>query len=65
METETKTPVEPVLKGQVAVDDGASRGIGRAVAERLAAEGAEGADVALLARSRHEVAQAAAALNPR
>jgi 3-oxoacyl-[acyl-carrier protein] reductase len=62
METETKTPVEPVLKGQVAVDDGASRGIGRAVAERLAAEGA---DVALLARSRHEVAQAAAALNPR
>jgi 3-oxoacyl-[acyl-carrier protein] reductase len=62
METETKTPVEPVLKGQVAVDDGASCGIGRAVAERLAAEGA---DVALLARSRHEVAQAAAALNPR
>jgi NAD(P)-dependent dehydrogenase (short-subunit alcohol dehydrogenase family) len=39
---------------------GASRGIGRAVAERLAAAGA---DVALLARSHREVAEAAAALS--
>jgi NAD(P)-dependent dehydrogenase (short-subunit alcohol dehydrogenase family) len=58
-EAETETPVGPVLQGQVAVVTGASRGIGRAVTERLAAEGA---DVALLARSQHEVAEAAAAL---
>jgi len=38
---------------------GASRGIGRAVPEGLSAEGA---NVALLARSHHEVAEAAAAL---
>ncbi len=46
------------LSNQIAMVTGAGRGIGRAIAEALAAEGA---DVALLARSPGELEQSAAA----
>lgn len=47
------------LKGKRAVVTGGSRGIGRAIAERFADEGA---DVAICARKENEVGEAAAAL---
>lgn len=47
------------LKGKKAVVTGATRGIGRAIAETLAAEGA---DVAICARNQEQVNEAAAAL---
>ena len=48
------------LQGEVAIVTGASRGIGRAIAEGQAREGAK---VALLARSRDEIEAVAAAIN--
>lgn len=47
------------LKGKKAMVTGGSRGIGRAIANRLAMEGA---DVAICARNGNEVAEAVAAL---
>lgn len=47
------------LKGKKALITGATRGIGRAIAETLAAEGA---DIAICARNADQVAQAVAAL---
>ncbi len=47
------------LKGKKAVVTGATRGIGRAIAETLAAEGA---DIAICARNKDQVAEAVAAL---
>jgi len=48
-----------ILEGQVAVVTGAGRGFGRAIAERLAAEGA---DVALLSRSLTQLDEVADAI---
>lgn len=48
-----------ILDGQVALVTGAGRGFGRAIAERLAAEGAK---VALAARSEDQLAEVAAAI---
>ncbi len=48
------------LQGKVAVISGASRGLGRAIAEGLAAEGAS---VAICARSQDAIAAAAEAIN--
>jgi len=47
------------LKGKKAIVTGATRGIGRAIAETLAAEGA---DVAICARNADQIAEAVAAL---
>jgi 3-oxoacyl-[acyl-carrier protein] reductase len=47
------------LKGKKAIVTGATRGIGRAIAETLAAEGA---DIAICARNKDQVADAVAAL---
>jgi 3-oxoacyl-[acyl-carrier protein] reductase len=47
------------LKGKKAIITGATRGIGRAIAETLAAEGA---DIAICARNGEQVAEAVAAL---
>lgn len=54
---EESTDVEMGLKDKVAVITGASHGIGRAAAERLAAEGAR---VALVSRTQTDLDQAAA-----
>jgi 3-oxoacyl-[acyl-carrier protein] reductase len=51
--------VEPGLKGQIAIVTGAARGIGLAIASRLARDGA---GVALLDRDAEEVATSASAL---
>jgi NAD(P)-dependent dehydrogenase (short-subunit alcohol dehydrogenase family) len=48
-----------ILEGQVAVVTGAGRGFGRAIAERLAAEGA---NVALLSRSLVQLDEVAEAI---
>jgi NAD(P)-dependent dehydrogenase (short-subunit alcohol dehydrogenase family) len=48
-----------ILDGQIALVTGAGRGFGRAIAERLAAEGAQ---VALAARSKDQLGEAAAAI---
>lgn len=50
-----------ILAGRNAVVTGAGRGFGRAIAERLAAEGAQ---VALLARSQGQIEEVAAAIGP-
>ena len=50
-----------ILEGRTAVVTGAGRGFGRAIAERLAREGAK---VALLARSQEQLDQTAAAIGP-
>ncbi|MFP6706140.1 MAG: SDR family NAD(P)-dependent oxidoreductase, partial [Alphaproteobacteria bacterium] len=47
------------LRGKKAMVTGGTRGIGRAIAERLAGEGA---DVAICARNGEEVAEVVAAL---
>ena len=48
-----------ILDGKCAIVTGAGRGFGRAIAERLASEGAK---VALLARSANEIEEVARAI---
>ena len=50
-----------ILDGRIAIVTGAGRGFGRAIAERLAGEGAS---VALLARSRAQIEDVAVAIGP-
>ncbi len=59
MNAETHVPLTADLSGQVAIVTGASRGLGRAIAGRLAAAGAR---VACIARDENKLAETVAAI---